>query len=71
MTTGPHSGRATECYANAAYCRLAGDASVEAHLARVAAHALPEHATQIDHLCRCSAACGCVTECYLRGGFAD
>ncbi len=41
MTTDPHSGRATEHYANAAYCRLAGGASVEAHLERVAAHALP------------------------------
>jgi hypothetical protein len=52
VTTDPHSGRATERYANAAYCRLAGGASVEAHLARVAAHALPEHMTQLDHLYR-------------------
>jgi hypothetical protein len=54
VTTDPYSGRATERYANAAYCRLAGGASAVAHLARVAAHALPEHATQLDHLCRCA-----------------
>ena len=52
MTTDPRTGRATEHYANAAFCRLAGGASVEAHLARVAAHALPEHVTQLDYLCR-------------------
>jgi hypothetical protein len=52
VTTDPHSGRATERYANVAFCRMAGGASVEAHLARVAAHALPEHMTQLDHLYR-------------------
>ncbi len=52
VTTDPHSGRVTERYANAAYCRLAGGASVGAHLARVAAHALTEHMTQLDHLYR-------------------
>ena len=49
----PLTGRATERYANAAHCRLAGGASVEAHLAAVAANALPEHMTQLDHLLRC------------------
>ncbi len=53
MIADPSTGRTTEHYANEAYCRLAGGASVEAHLARVAAHALPEHATQLDYLCRC------------------
>ena len=48
----PHTGRVTELYANAAYCRLAGGATVAAHLARVAARALPEHVTHVDHLCR-------------------
>ena len=49
----PSTGRVTEYYANAAYCRLAGGASVEAHLAAVAARELPEHASQLDHLLRC------------------
>ena len=49
----PSTGQVTEYYANAAYCRLAGGASVEAHLAAVAARALPEHVTQLDHLLRC------------------
>ena len=48
----PETGRVTELYANAAYCRLAGGASVPEHLHRVAARALPEHVTQLDHLCR-------------------
>ena len=48
----PSTGRVTEYYANAAYCRLAGGAPVEAHLAAVAARALPEHVTQLDHLLR-------------------
>ena len=49
----PTTGRVTEYYANAAYCRLAGGAPVEEHLAAVAARALPEHVTQLDHLLRC------------------
>ena len=53
VTADPFTGRATERYANAAHCRLAGGASVEAHLAAVAANALPEHMTQLDHLLRC------------------
>ena len=53
MILDPDTGRVTEYYANAAYCRLAGGASVEGHLAAVAARALPEHVTQLDHLCRC------------------
>ena len=53
VTADPHTGRATERYVNAAHCRLAGGASVEAHLAAVAANALPEHMTQLDHLLRC------------------
>ena len=53
VTVDPLTGRATERYANAAHCRLAGGASVEAHLAAVAANALPEHMTQLDHLLRC------------------
>ena len=48
----PYSRRVTEHYANAAYCRLAGGADVEQHLARAIAHGLPEHVTQLDHLCR-------------------
>ena len=52
VTVDPLTGRATERYANAAHCRLAGGASVEAHLAAVAANALPEHMTQLDHLLR-------------------
>ena len=60
MTADPHTGRATERYANAAHCRLAGGASVEAHLAAVAANALPEHMTQLDHLLRCGGSvCAC------------
>ena len=54
MILDPDTGRVTEYYANAAYCRLAGGASVEGHLAAVAARALPEHVTQLDHLCRSS-----------------
>ena len=56
VTLDPSTGRVTEYYANAAYCRLAGGASVEEHLAAVAARALPEHVTQLDHLLRC---CSC------------
>jgi hypothetical protein len=52
LTFDPLTGRVTEYYANAAYCRLAGGASVEEHLAAVAARALPEHVTQLDHLLR-------------------
>ena len=52
MTADPHTGRATERYANAAHCRLAGGASVDGYLAAVSAHALPEHMTQLDHLLR-------------------
>ncbi len=52
-TVDPTTGRVTEYYANAAYCRLAGGAPVEEHLAAVAARALPEHVTQLDHLLRC------------------
>ena len=37
---------------SASYCRLAGGATVAAHLARVAARALQEHVTHTDHLCR-------------------
>jgi hypothetical protein len=48
----PHTGRVTELYANAAYCRLAGGATVAAHLGLVAARGLPEHVTHADHLCR-------------------
>ncbi len=48
----PLTGRVTELYANAAYCRLAGGTTVSAHLAQVAARALPEHVTHADHLCR-------------------
>ena len=52
QTIDPHTGRVTEVYANAAYCRLAGGATVVAHLAQVAARRLPEHVTHMDHLCR-------------------
>jgi hypothetical protein len=58
VTLDPFTGRVTEYYANAAYCRLAGGASVEEHLAAVAARALPEHVTQLDHLLRCDRAGG-------------
>ena len=56
QTIDPLTGRVTELYANAAYCRLAGGATVAAHLAQVAARALPEHVTHADHLCRSIAA---------------
>ncbi len=52
QTINPLTGRFTELYANAAYCRLAGGATVAGHLEQVAARALPEHVTHIDHLCR-------------------
>ena len=52
VTVDPYTGRATERYVNAAYCRLAGGAPLEAHLAAAAAHAVPEHLTQLDHLLR-------------------
>jgi hypothetical protein len=47
-----HTGRVTELYVNAAYCRLAGGATVAAYLAQAAARALPQHVTHADHLCR-------------------
>ena len=60
VTADPHTGRATERYVNAAHCRRAGGSSVEAHLAAVAANALPEHMTQLDHLLRCGGSvCAC------------
>ena len=52
QTIDPLTGLVTELYANAAYCRLAGGTTVSAHLAQVAARALPEHVTHADHLCR-------------------
>jgi hypothetical protein len=52
QTIDPLTGRVTELYANAAYCRLAGGTTVSAHIAQVAARALPEHVTHADHLCR-------------------
>ncbi len=51
-TIDPVTGRVTELYANAAYCRLAGGATVAGHLAQVEARALPEHVSHADHLCR-------------------
>ena len=64
VTVDPFTGRATERYVNAAYCRLAGGASVEGHLAVVAANAVPEHMTQLDHLLRCVVwVCVCVCVC--------
>jgi hypothetical protein len=59
----PETGRVTEVYANAAYCRLAGGASVAEHLQRVAARRLPEHVTQLDYLCRCVCVFVCLCVC--------
>ena len=48
----PFTGRVTECYASAACCRPAGGPPLEERLAAVTAHALPEHAAQLDTLPR-------------------
>ena len=53
-TTDPDTGRVTELYANAAYCRLAGAPSVPAHLEAVAARAAPPRMAPLDHLGWCA-----------------
>ena len=54
MILDPDTGRVTELYANAAYCRLAGAPSVPAHLEAVAARVAPPRMAPLDHLGWCA-----------------